>query len=75
VLRELLLAAGHRGPYVGSSEELTPVARDPLAVVPVLAAGIACMVRPAWERAFTAGAVDGYALTPRGWQQLLAAAG
>ena len=41
----------------------------------VLAAGVACMIRPAWERAFTSGAVDGYALTPRGWKQLLAAAG
>jgi hypothetical protein len=59
------------GPYQGSAEELTPLAGDPLAAVPVLAAAAACLLQPRWQRLFTTSAVSGYALTPYGWQALL----
>src|SRR5450759_2875299 len=59
--------------YSGSTEELTPVAGDPLAAVPVAAAALACLLRPSLERLFTSKAVSGYALTPQGWHDLQAA--
>jgi len=73
VARELLSAATRSGPYTGSTEELTPVAGDPLAAVPVAAAALACLLRPSLERLFTSKAVSGYALTPQGWHDLQAA--
>jgi hypothetical protein len=75
VLREVAAAASRRGPYAASSEELTPLRHDPLAALPVMAASIGCLLRPAWHRAFTSTAVSNYALTPSGWRQLNAAAG
>ena len=59
--------------YSGSTEELTPVAGDPLAAVPVAAAALACLLRPSLERLLTSKAVSGYALTPQGWHDLQAA--
>jgi hypothetical protein len=47
VARELLSAAARSGPYPGSTEELTPVAGDPLAAVPVAAGGVFTWPAPA----------------------------
>ncbi len=74
VARELALAIARRGPYAGSTEELTPLHRDPLAVVPVAAAAIATLVRPGSYRHFTGGAVESYALTPEAWERITAGA-
>lgn len=72
--RELVQAAARQGPYANSVEELTPVHGDPIAALPVIAATAACLIRPRWERAFSASAVTNYALTPAGWRTLQAAA-
>lgn len=73
VLRELGTALSHRGCYAGSSEELTPISGDPAAAVPVLAAVLATLVRPAWWQLFTGGAVSAYALTPAAWRRIAGA--
>ena len=73
VLRELALAVVRRGPYAGSSEELTPVRSDPLAALPVAAATAATLVAPGSHRFFTGGAVSAYALTPEAWRQIAGA--
>ena len=71
---EILAALARAGPYRGSAEELTPVQRDPLAAVPVLVATLALLIRPGLWRRLSGGAVADYALTPAGWQSLLATA-
>lgn len=63
-------AARARGPFAASTEELTPAAGDPLALVAPALVAAATLVRPAWWRAFSSGAVGAYALTATGWQQL-----
>jgi glutathione synthase/RimK-type ligase-like ATP-grasp enzyme len=74
VLREACAAILARGDYVGSIEELTPVAGDPVAGVPVLAALAASLVHPPLWRKFHAGAVGPYAVTQQAWDDILAAA-
>ncbi len=71
VAAEIRAALAHAGSYRGSAEELTPVRGDPLAAVPVVAATVALLIRPALWRRLTVGSVAGYALTPAGWGQLL----
>jgi len=71
LMAELLSALAHTGPYRGSTEELTPVRRDPAAALPVLLATLAMLIRPALWRWFASGSVAGYALTPAGWDRLL----
>jgi biotin carboxylase len=71
---EILAALAHAGSYQGSAEELTPVRGDPLAALPVVAAALAVLVRPALWRRLSAGAIADYALTPAGWARLLASA-
>ena len=63
-----------RGDYAGSVEELTPVAGDPIAAVPVVAAFVASLSHPPLWRKFHAGAVGPYAVTPEAWKEILAAA-
>ncbi len=75
VLRELLAAARHAGPYRDSREELTPLRRDPLGALPVALAAAATLARPSAWRWFSTGAVTNYALTPQGWQRILDAPG
>jgi predicted ATP-grasp superfamily ATP-dependent carboligase len=74
VLREAFEAIFARGDYAGSIEELTPVAGDPIAVVPVVAALFASLIHPPLWRKFHAGAVGPYAVTPEAWDKILAAA-
>jgi hypothetical protein len=68
---EIGAALAHTGSYRGSAEELTPVRGDPRAVLPVLAATGAMLVRPALWRRLASGSVADYALTPAGWDSLL----
>ena len=74
VLREAFDAAFARGDYAGSVEELTPVASDPVAAVPVVAALFASVIHPPLWRKFHTGAVGPYAVTPKAWNEILAAA-
>lgn len=75
VLREAFNAIFARGDYAGSAEELTPVAGDPVAAVPVVAALVASLIHPPLWRKFHTGAVGPYAVTPVAWNEILAAAG
>ncbi|CCD99514.1 hypothetical protein [Bradyrhizobium sp. STM 3809] len=74
VLREAIDAIRARGDYARSTEELTPVAGDPLSAIPVMAALGASLIRPSLWRRFHAGAVGPYAVTPEAWAEILAAA-
>lgn len=75
VLREAIDAIFARGDYAGSTEELTPIAGDPRAALPVLAALGASLISPSLWRKFHAGAVGPYAVTPEAWAEIRAAAG
>jgi hypothetical protein len=72
VARELIEAIARRGAYVDAVEELTPVEGDPIAALPVAAAAVLTLIRPALWRKFHSGAVGSYALTPDGWDKILA---
>ena len=70
VAGELTRAWRHSGAYRGSTEELTPVAGDPRALLPLAAAALATVAVPrAWSW-FATGSVANYALTPQGWEQI-----
>jgi biotin carboxylase len=71
VLRELADATRGRNDYRDSREELTPLRRDLRTLLPVVAAGLVTLVRPATWRIFSGGAVSGYALSPEGWRTIL----
>jgi hypothetical protein len=71
IARELAASLTHRGPYAGSTEELTPLAGDPLAAIPVAAAALATLAHPPSWRLFTDSAVSAYALTPAAWKQIV----
>lgn len=72
VLAELVTAAARRGPYRDSTEELTPLRRDPLAAVPLAAASVSLLAAPRLWRRFAEGAVADYALTPAAWHRICA---
>ncbi len=74
VLREAINAFSLRGAYRKSREELTPIAGDPIAAVPVLAACLATIVAPSLGRKFYAGSVGAYAVTPQAWKAIVASA-
>lgn len=71
LLRELVQAASHRGPYAHSTEELTPVAGDLRALLPGAVVALVGLAAPSAWRSFTGASVDAYAITPRGWNQIL----
>jgi predicted ATP-grasp superfamily ATP-dependent carboligase len=73
VIRELTDAVAHRGAYSGATEELTPVAGDPLAAFPVVVALLATLIKPSLWRLFYAGATGPYSLTPEAWRKIIAA--
>ena len=75
ILREAVLAVCARGAYARSGEELTPIAGDPLAAIPVAVALAATLIHSPLWRKFHAGAVGPYALTPEAWKEIRAAAG
>ena len=60
VAAELLAAARHRGTYRGSVEELTPLRGDPRTAIPVIAASLATLIRPATWQWFSSSAVTNY---------------
>jgi hypothetical protein len=72
VAAELLAGCRHTGPYAASVEELTQAHHDPMALVPLAMASVATLIRPASWSWFASGSVDNYALTPDGWEQILA---
>ena len=74
ILREAFDAIFAQGDYASSIEELTPVAGDPVAAIPVVAALVASLIHPPLWRKFHAGAVGPYAVTPEAWEAIIAAA-
>jgi glutathione synthase/RimK-type ligase-like ATP-grasp enzyme len=75
VLRQLIAAATRTGDYRASHEELTPIARDPLAAGSLAALSAALLVAPGLHVRLASSSVANYALTPTGWNQLTRAAG
>jgi hypothetical protein len=73
IVSELVDAALHRGSYMASVEELTPLHHDLRTSIPVGAAVIATLIRPQAWKFFSSGAVARYALSPDGWTSILAA--
>jgi hypothetical protein len=71
ILSELAAARGRRNGYANSVEELTPLRRDLRAAIPVVAASLTTLGRPASWSIFSSGAVANYALTPQGWGDVL----
>jgi hypothetical protein len=65
-------AIRHRGAYAGSREELTPVRGDLRTALPVAAVVAVVVAHPPAGRWFAGSSVAGYALSPAGWDQLLA---
>jgi len=72
VAREAVDLLRRRGPYRGSVEELTPTAGDRRAAVLNVGVAAALVARPGLHRRLAAGSVADYALTPAGWDRLLA---
>lgn len=71
VLGELWHAALRTSDYLGSTEELTPLAGDTRTIVPLAMAAAATLVKPTSWAWFASGSVSNYALSPEGWQQIL----
>lgn len=71
VWREALDAARGSGRYRGSSEELTPLHGDALAVVPLAAALGLATVRPQWAELLVASSTTAYAATAEAWASLV----
>lgn len=67
---ELARAWRHSGAYRDSTEELSPIAHDPKALLPLAAAAAATLAAPRTWSWFATGSVANYALTPQGWQQI-----
>lgn len=72
VLGEAYAAMFSRGVYSGSREELTPLAGDPIAALPVALVLATTLVRPRLWRIFHAGAVRPYAVTEKAWSMIMA---
>jgi hypothetical protein len=75
VLDEVVAVLRRDGDYRGSAEELTPLRGDVRAVLPSVVAVTAMLVHPPAWRLFASNATANYALSPDGWQELLALAG
>ena len=71
VIAEVLHAGRRNRDYLASREELTPLAHDPKALVPLAMAAAATIAVPRSWSWFTSGSVSNYALTGEGWDQLL----
>lgn len=74
ILKETCAAVRARGPYAGSREELTPLAGDPRAAIPVVIALALALVHPRLWRHFHQSAAGTYAMTPQAWQAIIAEA-
>ena len=72
VLCEVASVVRRAGDYRGSVEELTPLRGDLRAVLPSAVAVAAMLVHPPSWRFFASNATTNYALSPDGWQMLLA---
>jgi len=63
-LRALMAGLGRRDGLRDSREVLTPLAADPLSLVPVLVVASQLLVQPGRARALATGAVQDYAVPP-----------
>src|ERR1035437_9567412 len=69
---ELLAACRNSGLCAGSIEELAPLQHDPMTFIPLAMASVATLIRPTSWSWLASGSVENYALTPTGWEQILA---
>jgi glutathione synthase/RimK-type ligase-like ATP-grasp enzyme len=74
VWHEVYAAARGRGSYRTSTEELTPWRGDPRTTLPVAAAVLATLARPATWTWFSSGSVASYAMGPGAWAQVCSGA-
>jgi biotin carboxylase len=72
IAREVGAAVRRRGAYAASREELTPIRGDLRTALPVAGVVGLALARPSAWRWFAGGSVAGYALSPDGWDQLVA---
>ena len=72
VVAEVSSVVRRDGDYRGSVEELTPLRGDRRAALPSVLAVVAMLVHPPAWRFFASNATTNYALSPDGWQSLLA---
>ncbi len=71
VIDELAHGVSKSGDYLGSSEELTPLAHDLRSGVPVAMAAASTLMAPTSWTWFAAGSFANYALSEQGWQDIL----
>jgi predicted ATP-grasp superfamily ATP-dependent carboligase len=74
LLCELAQAVTHAGPYANSVEELTPARGDLRALLPPVTIALATIVSPSAWRFFAGSSVDAYAVSQKGWSDIVARA-
>lgn len=74
ILREACDAIRARGAYAGSTEELTPLAGDPCAAIPLGIALTLALIHPRLWRVFHARTAGTYAVTAQAWRAIVAEA-
>jgi biotin carboxylase len=74
LLREIAQAVMHAGPYANSVEELTPARGDIRALLPSAVIALATVAWPKAGRFFAGSSVDAYAVSARGWSDIVARA-
>lgn len=72
VAAELVAGVRGAGAYRGSVEELTPGRHDLRTLTPLVMASAATLIAPRSWSWFAAGSVENYALSPAGWERILA---
>ncbi|QYN38281.1 ATP-grasp domain-containing protein [Pseudonocardia sp. DSM 110487] len=70
LLRQLGAAAARTGDYRAGHEELSPLARDPLAMAALAALSAALLVAPVLHARLASSSVANYAITPSAWSRL-----
>jgi hypothetical protein len=73
VTGELVSALARRGCYAGSAEQLTPVIRDPLSLVPLAVVATRLLANPRAATSLAGKAVSAYSVTPDSIARLPAA--
>ncbi len=64
VLGELFRLVGHRGPYRGSREVLTPVLADPQSAIPLALVAVRALLSPHSAERVATGHIRAYSMTP-----------
>jgi hypothetical protein len=57
-------SVSHRGGYRGSTEQLTPVLRDPPSLIPIAVVAAQLLGSPGWARTISRNTVDASSIGP-----------